>query len=303
MGTSTSSAGAGAGSPFDPPWLDGAGEGINDSHSDTELPPPGGGHGDGDGGADGEDDSGSDSSNSATEDQAASDAADSDSGSDTAPSGRYKDARTHMGRFVRSGDGRDVARAMGSFVKKGLGGPAKAASRMRVSSQAAAALGGFLTQVREGTVATIKDWVDSARARGLSAQDAALEVINQIVPAGGSVDEDSAKQAMNQAIIRLYEVDPTTDIFALTNEQISDLMGYTLAFDVYNRVQLELGRVFEKLKYSADVVQDRLAQVQDYILVVVRDAMKKVRNSRQPRSVRDISSSALRNALDIFGAQ
>ncbi len=297
MGTSTSSAGAGAGSPFDPPWLDDAGEGIDDGHSDTELPPAGDGDGDVD--ADIDDGAGSD----AADDTDASRAADIDSGSATAPSGRYKDARTQMGRFMSTGDRKDAERAMGSFVKKGLGGHAKAATRMRMSSQAAAALGGFLTQVREATDATINDWVDSARARGLSAQDAALEVINQIVPAGGSVDEESAKHAMNQAIIHLYEVDPTTDIFALTNEQISNLMGYTLAFDVYNRVQLELGRVFEKLKFAAEVVQDRLAQVQDYILVVVRDAMKKVRSSRQPRTVRDISATALRNALDIFGAQ
>lgn len=301
MGTSTSSAGAGAGSPFDPPWLDDAGEGIDDGHSDTELPPSGDGDGEVD--ADSEDGAGSDAADSSADDTDVPGTADIDSGSATAPSGRYKDARTQMGRFVRTGDRKDAARAMGSFVKKGLGGPAKAASRMRMSSQAAAALGGFLTQVREATDATINDWVDSARARGLSAQDAALEVINQIVPAGGSVDEESAKHAMNQAIIHLYEVDPTTDIFALTNEQISSLMGYTLAFDVYNRVQLELGRVFEKLKFAAEVVQDRLAQVQDYILVVVRDAMMKVRSSRQPRTVRDISATALRNALDIFGAQ
>jgi hypothetical protein len=301
MGTSTSSAGAGAGSPFDPPWLDDAGEGIDDGHSDTELPPSGGGDGDVD--ADNDDEAGSDAADSSTDDTDSPSVGDIDSGSDTAPSGRYKDARTQMGRFMRTGDRQDAARAMGSFVRKGLGGPAKAASRMRMSSQAAAALGGFLTQVREGTDSTINDWVDSARARGLSAQDTALEVINQIVPAGGSVDEESAKHAMNQAIIHLYEVDPTTDIFALTNEQISNLMGYTLAFDVYNRVQLELGRVFEKLKFAAEVVQDRLAQVQDYILVVVRDAMKKVRNSRGPRTVRDISATALRNALDIFGAQ
>lgn len=301
MGTSTSSAGAGAGSPFDPPWLDDAGEGINDAHSDTELPPPGAGDGDSD--ADGDDGAGNGDADSSADDTTTPDVADAASGSNTAPSGRYKDARTQMGRFMRTGDRQDAARAMGSFVKKGLGGPAKAASRMRMSAQAAAALGGFLTQVREGTDATINDWVDSARARGLSAQDAALEVINQITPAGGSVDEESAKHAMNQAIVHLYEVDPTTDIFALTNEQISNLMAYTLAFDVYNRVQLELGRVFEKLKFAADVVQDRLAQVQDYILVVVRDAMKKVRSSGQPRTVRDISATALRNALDIFGAQ
>lgn len=255
------------------------------------MPPPS------DGAADGESDSDSDNESS----EQGSDNAGSTS--DVAPSGRYKEARAQMSRFMRTGNSSDAARALGSFVRKGLGGTAKAASRMRMSSQAAAALAGFLTQVREGTDPTINDWVASARARGLSAQDAALEVINQILPAGGSVDEESAKHAMNQAIIHLYDVDPTTDIFALTNEQISALMEYTLAFDVFNRVQLELGRVFEKLKFSAHVVQDRLAQVQDYILVVVKDAMTKVRNSSQPRSVRDISALALRNALDIFGAQ
>lgn len=291
MGTSTSSAGAGAGSPFDPPWLDSAGEGIDDSNSDTQLPPASDGASVSDADSDSNDESSEQTSDSVTPT------------SDIAPSGRYKEARTQMGRFMRTGDQRDAARAMGSFVRKGLGGTAKAASRMRMSSQAAAALAGFLTQVREGTDPTINDWVASARARGLSAEDAALEVISQIVPAGGSVDEESAKHAMNQAIIHLYEVDPTTDIFALTNEQISALMGYTLAFDVYNRVQLELGRVFEKLKFSAHVVQDRLAQVQDYILVVVKDAMTNVRNSSKPRSVRDISALALRNALEIFGAQ
>lgn len=153
MGTSTSSAGAGAGSPFDPPWLDDAGEGIDDGHSDTELPPSGGGDGDVD--ADSDDEAGSDAADSSTDDTDSPSVGDIDSGSDTAPSGRYKDARTQMGRFMRTGDRQDAARAMGSFVRKGLGGPAKAASRMRMSSQAAAALGGFLTQVREGTNSTV----------------------------------------------------------------------------------------------------------------------------------------------------
>lgn len=117
------------------------------------------------------------------------------------------------------------------------------------------------------------------------------------------MDEESAKHAMNQAITHLYEVNPTVDILALSDEQISSLMGYTVAFDVYNRVQLELGRVFEKLKYSAQLVHERLAQLQDYILVVVKDVMAKTRASGRVMSAREISTSTLRNALDVFGAQ
>lgn len=293
MGTSTSSAGAGAGSPFDPPWLDGVGKEIDDSHSDTPLQPPT----DSEIGDSSEPIENNDASSTAVENGAADTNSD-----DQAPSGRYKEARRLLSRFVTSGDRGDVGRAVASFVNKGMGGPARAASRMRTSAAAASALGGFLATVRDGTSPTINQWVASARARGLSAQDAALEVIQQLAPGGGSVDEESAKHAMNQAIIHLYEVDPTTDIFALTNEQISALMGYTLAFDVYNRVQLELGRVFEKLKYSAQLIHERLAQVQDYILVVVQGAMAKARVSGHAKSVLNISTSALRSALDVFGA-
>jgi uncharacterized protein YidB (DUF937 family) len=293
MGTSTSSAGAGAGSPFDPPWLDGAGDGIDGSHSDTPLQPPT---------AESSED-GHEPADPEGNGASSADNGDSNPRADVAPAGRYKEARRLLSRFVRTGDRADVARAVGSLVTKGMGGSARAAGRMRTSAAAASALGGFLATVRDGTNPSINQWVASAKERGLSAQDVALEVIQHLARGDGSVDEESAKHAMNQAIIHLYEVDPATDIFALSDEQITSLMGYTLAFDVYNRVQLELGRVFEKLKFSAQLIHERLAQVQDYILVVVRDAMAKAHDTGRARSAKDISTSALRSALDVFGAQ
>lgn len=39
MGTSTSSAGAGSGASFDPPWLDDAEAGIDSSHADKPISP------------------------------------------------------------------------------------------------------------------------------------------------------------------------------------------------------------------------------------------------------------------------
>jgi hypothetical protein len=292
MGTSTSSAGAGAGSPFDPPWLDSAGDGIDQSNSDAQLQPSDAG----DSTTEPAKDSTNDSSSLYSEQGEVTSPG-------TAPPGRYKDARRLMGRFIRSGDRNDIGRAVGSMVNKGMGGPSRAAGRMKTSAIAAAALGGFLAAAREGTNPNIAEWVESARARGLTARDAALEVIQQLAPDGGSVDEESAKHSMNQAIIHLYDVDPTADILAMSDEQIASVMGYTLAFDVFNRIQLELGRVFEKLKYSAQVVHHRLGEVQDYLLVVVGDAMKVARSGGRMRSVQDIAKHALRNTLDVFGAQ
>lgn len=287
MGTSTSSAGAGSGASFDPPWLDDAGAGIDSSHADTPISSsavP------------------SDGSDNAVASGSAGDqnVQSSEVGPAAAPHGRYQEARRALTGFVRSGSSSDLRRGISSFIKKGMGGSVKAAKRMRTSATAASSLGGFLAAARDGSDPDINSWVASVKQRSLSARDAALEVVQKLVPTGGSIDEESAKHAMNQAIAHLYEVDPTADIFNLADDQIANVMAYTVAFDVYNRVQLELGRVFEKLKYVPSVIQQRLAQALDYIMVVVNQSMGKVRSGGVSRSMREIAASALQDALTVF---
>ncbi|MBF7054129.1 hypothetical protein IOC61_12525 [Halomonas sp. KAO] len=285
MGTSTSSAGAGAGTSFDPPWLDDAGDSIDTGCADTPLSPS----------TDPSDDADGDKSEGDDENQATPPA-----GPPIAPSGRYQQARGALTGFIRSGSDSDLRRGISSFVKKGMGGASRAGSRMRTSAIAASSLGGFLATARDATDPSINAWVDSIKQRGLSAKNTALEVVQRLVPSGGSVDEESAKHAMDNAIAHLYEMDPATDIFNLTDDQIASLMAYTVAFDVYNRVQLELGRVFEKLKYAPQLVQNRLGQVLDYIIVVVNRSMEKVRAGGVERPMREIANAALRDALTVF---
>ena len=286
MGTSTSSAGAGSGASFDPPWLDDAEGSIDSVHADKPISPSTA--------------PAADPDEAATQDQEGSLHPPAETELTVAPPGRYQEARRALTGFVRSGSSSDLKRGMSSFVKKGMGGSAKAANRMRTSAVAASSLGGFLATARDGTDPGINAWVASIKQRGLSAQDAALEVVQKLVPTGGSIDEESAKHAMSQAIAHLYEVDPNADIFNLADDQIANVMAYTVAFDVYNRVQLELGRVFEKLKYAPRVIQERLAQALDYIMVVVNRSMEKVRSGSVQRSMREIAASALQDALAVF---
>lgn len=262
MGTSTSSAGAGAGASFDPPWLDDAEAGIDTDYADVPLSPGATPSDDSDGNDDGED-----NENQAT----------SPTGPTTAPPGRYQQARGALTGFVRSGSRSDLRRGVSSFVKKGMGGSSRARSRMRTSAISASSLGGFLATARDGTDPSISAWVNSMRQRGLSAKETALEVVQRLIPTGGSADEESARHSMDHAIAHLYEMEPNADIFNLTDDQIANLMAYTVAFEVYNRVQIELGRVFEKLKYAPQIIQNRLGQVLDYIMVVVNRSMEKAR--------------------------
>jgi len=285
MGTSASSSGAGTGAPFDPPWLDDAGAGIDSDYAEFPLSPGATPSDDGSSTEDGED-----NQNPTTP----------PAGPAKAPPGRYQQARGALTGFVRSGSSSDLRRGVSSFVKKGMGGSSRAASRMRTSAIAASSLGGFLATARDGSDPSINTWVDSIKQRGLSAKETALEVVQKLIPTGGSVDEDSARHSMDHAIAHLYEVEPNADIFNLTDDQIANLMAYTVAFDVYNRVQLELGQVFEKLKYAPQLVQNRLGQVLDYVMVVVNRSMQKARAGGTPRAMREIANAALQDALTVF---
>ena len=285
MGTSASSAGAGTGVPFDPPWLDDAKAGIDSEYADVPLSPgtaPSDDAGSTDGGEDNQNPTMAPSSPA------------------KAPPGRYQQARAALTEFVKSGSSSDLHRGVSSFVRKGMGGSSRAASRMRASTVAASSLGGFLATARDGSDLGINAWVDSIKNRGLSAKETALEVVQKLIPTGGSVDEDSARHSMDHAIAHLYEVEPNTDIFNLTVDQIANLMAYTVAYDVYNRVQLELGQVFEKLKYSPRLIQNRLGQVLDYVMVVVNRSMEKARAGDAPRAMRELANAALKDALTVF---
>lgn len=290
MGTSTSSAGAGAGAPFDPPWLDEAEEECEGEFEQAELEPAAASNGEGDASVDG------DSAPIETTDPSAS------PNLEVAPQGRYSGARGQLTRFIKTGDGAAMRSAVASFVRKGLGGPAKAATRMRVAAGSAAALGGFLAAARDGATPSIAAWAASVRERGLSAQDIALEIVNQLMPFGGSVEEESNKHAMTQAIAQMYDLQPDIDILNLTDDQIASLMAYTVGHSVYNRIQLELGRAFEKLRYDARVIHERLNQVLDYVMAIVVEAMRAARSSSRAVSIRAIADATVRKALNVFGA-
>lgn len=95
-------------------------------------------------------------------------------------------------------------------------------------------------------------------------------------------------------------MEPNADIFNLTDDQIANLMAYTVAFNVYNRVQLELGRVFRTSIYPAGCSESLQGQVLDYIMVVVNQSMEKARVGGVERAMREIANAALQDALTVF---
>lgn len=290
MGTSTSSSGGKAGSPFDPEWLtpeapaDGA-ESESADGSEAES------SGDGENVASDDDDGagGQTAEGQAGQEDAA-----------FAPSRRFADARTKMAAYL-AGGGRDALRsAAKSMVNKGMGGARRAASTMRGTAQGAGALGQFLASARDRSDPHVADWVDRAREANLSAEDLILELVKEVLLDTGSADDESLRNAGAEALGQLYELNPDIDIFALTDAQIHDVMAITIANDVCNRMDLQLGQTYERLKYDPQQIQLYRKDLREYVQSEVRVVME--RHGATGLDPKRLAREVLQSALEVFAS-
>ncbi|HHQ4448758.1 hypothetical protein ACK3YT_13285 [Aeromonas caviae] len=282
MGTSTSSGGGKAGSPFDPEWL-------GQVESTSEAGP-------GDGAIDGDPDGDEDVLQDVSEDGRA--ALDPAQDQDVAPDRRFMPARSKMGKYL-SGGGRDALRgAASSMIQKGMGGAGRANNTLRGVAQGAGRLGSFLEAVRVGTDPQVVDWVQRIRGLNLSANDLALEVIKEVMPETGSVDDESLRNAAADALAQLYEKEPNVDIFQLNDEQITAVIGFTISNEVCNRIDLQLGQTYEKLKYSPVEIQGFRNDIKEWVHGEVQRIMENFMGQRvDPQT---LAQTVLQTALEVF---
>lgn len=275
MGTSTSSSGGRSGSPFDPEWL--APDGATPSSSGGEAQ--------------------SDSDQAGTEAAPASNAPGAPENA-TAPDRRFGPARTQLGAYLGNGNRDDLRGATRSMVSKGMGGARRAASTMRGTARGAGALGQFLVAAREGTDQRVKDWVARCRSANLSASDLALEVLKEVISGSGSIDEDSLRDAGTEALAKLYENHPDVDIFDLTDAQIAEVIGLTIANQICQRIDMQLGQTYEKLKHDPALIQERRADIREWVWAEVRVVLEEKQAAHaDPKS---LAESVLQSALQVF---
>ncbi len=269
MGTSASSAGPGANVSFDPPWL-------------NDIPVGGAGEGGTDGGAE--------SSDAASSPQSPAEG--------VAPARRFKAARTSLGIFARNGDTQSLGRAAGHYSRTGMGGARNVAARMRTSTKAAAGLGSFLQAARDRSDPRINQWMDALRATSPSAQTVIDAIVAQIIPEGGSVDEESAKDSMAQALSELTVLDPDVDLLALHDPQIWTLMQLYLGHEACNRMYADIGQLFESARFTPATIVQRTNEMRSFLKNSVAAQLETIRQAT-PNPTRQQLETLLRDAVQI----
>ena len=273
MGTSSSSSGPGGGVPFDPPWLSSVAPGIGSPLEQISGEP-------------------------AHPEQNPQQTEPVEQPLEMAPPRRFGNARRHLGEYASSGDRGSLKKALGSYSRKGMGGASKVASRMRTSTSAGAGLFNFLQGVRDSSDTKVRDWVNQLTSKNLSAYEIADEMIDQVISTGGSLEEESCRDSMAQAMSDLLTIDPDVDLLNMDNDSIWTVMELFMANEAFNRLNLDISQLFESDRYSPRS-RFRMNDMRGYLK---SEISAQIQNCRQihPQSDKSRDDALLQSAIKIF---
>ncbi|CAM5779623.1 hypothetical protein RFUL19S_00355 [Rhizobacter fulvus] len=138
--------------------------------------------------------------------------------------------------------------------------------------------------------------MDALRATNPSAQTVIDAIVSQILPEGGSVDEESAKDSMAQALSELMVLDPQVDLLTLQDAQIWTLMQLYLGHEACNRMYADIGQLFESARFDPAVVVQRTSEMRSFLKNAVAAQLDTLRQAT-PNPTRQQLETLLHDAV------
>ena len=222
---------------------------------------------------------------------------------DVAPRGRFGTARRYLGEYASNGDRSSLKKALGSYSRKGMGGASRVASRMRTSTSAGAGLFNFLQGVRDSADIRVRDWVNQLTAKNLSAYEVADEIIDQVISTGGSLEEESCRDSMAQAMSDLLTIAPDVDFLNMDNDSIWTVMELFMANEAFNRLNLDIGQLFESDRYSPREAVSRMNDMRDYLKSEISAQIQELRTDTYNPTKAEMNAllqSAIKTTFEVF---
>jgi len=278
MGTSSSSSGPGGRVPFDPPWLSSVSSEIGSPLDQISESPSNPEH------------------NPQQTEPAAQPV-------DIAPPRRFSNARRYLDIHARNGDRDSLKKALGSYSQKGMGGASKVASRMQTSTSAGAGLFNFLQGVRDSTDSKVRDWVIQLASKKLSVHEVADEIIDQVISTGGSLEEESCRDSMAQAISDLLTIAPDVDLLNMDNNSIWTVIELFMANEAFNRLNQDIGQIFESYRHSPREAVYRMNGMREYLKAEISVQIQELRMHTSNPTKEEINAllqSAIKITFEVF---
>ena len=251
MGTSSSSSGSPSGTPMVPPWVP------------DPVPPPGDGPGDDDAAPPGGD----------PPDQAAPPGAQP---VPIAPRARFGGARMRLGSFARTGSADDMRKGVGHYTRRGLGGGGTAVRRLGGTARTAGTLFGALSAAAARQASGPESELNPAVLAGRSADEVMSAVVEAVRPVDGTLDGEASRTAISKALSEVLTQFPDADLLSLSEEQRLLAVERFIAWDVFNRFELDVGKTIQEKAPSVASALSRLKEVRDFITQTVAAEFRKL---------------------------
>jgi hypothetical protein len=219
-----------------------------------------------------------------------------------APSGRFTGARRNMGSFAADGDKGAMRRGVGQYFKTGYGGGAAAVRRFGGTAQTAAGLFGALSP---GASTATGSQLDHSVLVGRSADQIMDAVVEAVRPVDGTQDAEAGRAAIKDALSEMLDRFPDADLLNLDDGQRIFAVEHFVAFDVFRRLQLDLGKVIQDKAPTARAAMARLKEVREYVKETVAASFRKLEaaGTRLAASlVPKIVRAAMTEAIAVFQA-
>lgn len=154
---------------------------------------------------------------------------------------RFKSFRTHLGKFVASGDAEQLRKALHSYARSSTGGSTVGPRRFGAIAQAGAGLFGALNQLRTDPVSAP---VNLAALAGRPTREVIDALVDALVPENG--DADRIRTALNEALSACLDGVPAFDFASITDEMLVNLMVAYTALSIFQAIVMDSDRAFTK---------------------------------------------------------
>ena len=267
MGTSSSSKGPTGGVPFDPPWID------SDVAEISGVPIP-------------------------------IDLSTTSADIVLAPSNRFSDARRNFRAYINDGTFETLQRSIRSYVRHGLGGVSRATNRMKLASAVGARTFSLFYGSENEEQLRFKEKITSLLESEHTTEDIISTIVGFVLPFSGSVDEESCRNAMAEALSDLLGDKPDIDILNLREEDVWDLLERFIEKQIVKQITFDIGQALESDVINIDDKIRRLEEIDRFVQSVVSVSFQKVREKNANLSQKDISGiirDAVELSFEVFG--
>ncbi len=201
-----------------------------------------------------------------------------------APARRFSAARRAIGSYAKGGGDSSLRKALGNYVKNGYGGGGTASRRMQKGSAAASGVYNILSRDQGDGDGQRTDrlLLDVRSLAGLSHREVAERIAEAVNPGNVSLDDAAVREAIADAVSSVLDENQDADITNLSRELSEECYLRTLSNTAFNVIIADIGASLQRgAGNNAQLHNDRLKEVKDYVREAYRSQMTKLKSSGQ----------------------